>query len=114
MKKLIPVVSLVFLSACAGHTYRPLVDRPGPDYEKDLAECQRHAEGEVGAAGGAAAGAIIGALLGAFVGHKTGAQGDFVRAGVVGGAAGGALRGNADQAEVVKTCMRGRGYSVLR
>ena len=114
MKKLIPVVLVLFLTACAGSTYRPLVDRPNADYESDLADCQRYAEGEAGAAGGAVAGALFGALLGAIVGHKTGVQGDFIRGGMIGGATGGAMRGNADQAEVIKNCMRGRGHSVLR
>lgn len=108
------VMATAILAGCAGATYRPLVDRPGENYEQDLRECQRHAEGEMGASGGAAAGALLGALLGAVLGHKSGVQGEFVRSGVVGGMVGGAIRGESDQHEVIKRCMSGRGYNVLR
>lgn len=114
MKKIVSIILLATLAGCAGHNYRPLVDRPGGNYDEDLAECQQHATNEMGAGGGAVIGTLIGAAIGAFIGHKTGFQGDFVRSGAIGGAIGGALRGNVDQAEVIKNCMRGRGHSVLR
>lgn len=114
MKKIsmLLVVVLLCTSGCA--TYRPLVDRPGPDYEQDLRECQEHAEGEAGPGTGAVFGALLGAAFGALVGHKTGFQGDFMRAGMIGGALGGASRAGVDQMSVIKNCMSGRGYSVLR
>ncbi|MDZ4313240.1 MAG: hypothetical protein U0989_00450 [Azonexus sp.] len=115
MKKLIAATLITsLLTACAGSHYRPLVDRPGAHYEQDLLECQRHAENETGAGTGAVVGALLGAALGAFVGHKTGFKGDFMRAGVVGGALGGASSGERNQTDIIKNCMNGRGYSVLR
>ena len=112
MKTLL-IICLV-LAGCAGATYRPLVDRPGPNYERDLAECQRYAEGEPGAGGSALIGAILGGLLGAAIGHNTGYGGNFAAAGAAGGAmeAGGSADQN--QASVIKNCLAGRGYSVLR
>jgi hypothetical protein len=102
------------LAACAGATYRPLVDNPGPNYESDLYQCQRYAEGEAGPGTGAAVGALLGALLGAVIGHKSGYQGDFARAGAVGGALGGMQSTDGNQHNVIVNCMRGRGYNVLR
>ncbi|MBW7903004.1 MAG: glycine zipper family protein [Rhodocyclaceae bacterium] len=115
MKRLVAsALVLALLSACAGATYRPLVDRPGPQFEQDLAECQRYAEGEANAAAGAAIGALLGALLGLAAGHKTGYQSDFARAGAIGGALGGSVSAERNQQTVIANCLRGRGYSVLR
>ncbi len=115
MKKLVAASLVVtLLTACAGASYRPLVDRPGANYEQDLAECQRYAESEAGAGTGAVVGALLGAALGAFIGHKTGFRGDFARAGALGGALGGAQATNKNQMDVIKNCLAGRGHSVLR
>lgn len=105
---------ITLLTACAGANYRPLVDRPGANYEQDLAECQRYAASEAGPGTGAVVGALLGAVLGAFIGHKTGYRGDFARAGALGGALGGAQSTNQNQMDVIRNCMSGRGYSVLR
>ena len=108
------LILCLVLTGCAGATYRPLIDKPGPNYERDLAECQRYAEGEPGAGGSAVVGAIIGGLIGALIGHNTGYGDAFAGAGAAAGGfeAGGSADRN--QASVIKNCLAGRGYSVLR
>lgn len=121
MRVLFTVLAATMIVGCAstnrgaGASYNPIVDRPGPNYSVDLAECQAHATqvlsaGEA-AVNGAIAGAIFGALLGAafHVGSR-----DTAWAGALGGATGGAARAETDQRVVISNCMRGRGYSVLQ
>ncbi len=111
---------VVFLTACAGANVRPVVDMQGVNsakYEADLHDCQGYATQKSGAtetgvkaaAGGAAVGALIG-LVGGGTGSNI-AQGAGIGA-VIGGA-GGAYAGNRAQEDVVKNCLRGRGYKVL-
>ena len=107
----------LLLGACAS-TDRVVVDKQNVDeaqYQRDLADCQATAD-EVGtgrdAAEGAVGGAVIGGLLGAVFGNS-GTAGRMAGGGaVVGGAsqAGGAQQ---EKAQVLKNCMRGRGYRVL-
>lgn len=113
----------LLLVSCAG-SYRPTVDMRGVDaarYEQDLAECRTYAEEvsparEAAVGGGltAALGAAIGAIAGAFGGGAgEGAAMGAAIGGVSGTAAGGA-GGVSDQREVIRRCLAGRGYSVLR
>ncbi len=124
MKSKRAVIGLVCLALVSCASYRPIVDMKGVDaasYERDLAECQKYAE-QINPAGEAVAGAIVAALLGAALGAVTGsfygdagfgaAYGSAV-GGTAGAAAGGAS-GAAGQVEVIKNCLRGRGYNVLR
>lgn len=108
------------LSGCAttvGSDYVPLVDRPGPDFAKDLAECQEYAKGEASAAEMAAAGAVLGAVImavaSALVLDQSVDRGSLAL-GALSGAAGGAGSATVNQESVIKNCMNGRGYSVLR
>lgn len=108
------------LGGCASHNRpgEPIVDLSNADpirYERDLGECRQFADQvpmgtRIGA--GAAAGAVLGGVIGAAVGNSnTAARG----AGV--GAASGTFRGTADglreRSQVVKNCLRQRGYRVL-
>lgn len=118
MKTIAIILSAAMIAGCAGPqgaNYRPIVDRPGPNYATDLQDCQDHARklasvGE-GAAGGAMAGAIFGALLGAA--FRVGSR-DTAWAGALGGATGGAAKAETDQRSVIANCMRARGYAVLQ
>ena len=123
MKKIICIIFLVaLLSGCA--TYRPIVDMQGVDqnqFEADLRECQSYAE-QVSpvaeAAVGAAIGVGVGAALGAVVGSLVGEAGRGAEMGmaIIGteGAIMGVSSGIAGQRDVIRNCMAGRGYSVLR
>ena len=105
------------LTGCAG--YRPIVDTQGVDmsrYEADLAQCQAYA-GQVDpgahAAGGAVAGAVLGAAIGAIFGNRRTAGQGAAAYGLVGGASG-AAHGADAQVDIIRRCMAGRGYRVLR
>lgn len=112
--------AVIFLTGCAGANVRPLVDmqnKTSQQYENDLQQCQSYAVQQSGAAANgaaaAAAGLVIGALLGLVAG---GNMTDILQVGGIGavaGGAGGLYEGNSAQENVVKQCLRGRGYNVL-
>ena len=115
MRLLIVLAGVTFLGACSGAS-GPIVDTKGVDmarYERDKAECEAYATqvstGQAvgkGAAGGAAVGAAIGAI----------ASGDVARGAGIGAVTGGAQSAriaDREKADVVRNCLRGRGYRVL-
>ncbi|MBB3167925.1 glycine zipper family protein [Simiduia aestuariiviva] len=116
LKLLAVGLSLLALSGCARN--KPIVDTQGIDmvqYRQDLGECRAYAQevntgGKV--AGGAAAGAVVGGAIGAVLNGTKGAQ-RGAGAGAVTGAARGAASGRQEKQQVVKNCLRGRGYRVL-
>lgn len=108
-------LSIVALAACSGAT-GPIIDTKGVDmvkYDRDRTECEAYAEqvstgaavGK-GAAGGAAVGAAIGAIAGGDAGKGAGI-------GAVSGGAQSARIADREKAQVVRNCLRGRGYRVL-
>jgi len=113
------------LAACA-QSYQPIVDMGGVDqarYQRDLAACRQYAE-QVNPAGEVIAGAVLGAALGAALGAVTGSFDSGIGSGASAaagaayggtlGVAGGAANGVGGQIEVIRNCLRGRGYNVLR
>lgn len=113
-------IAILVLTGCAGANVRPIVDLKGKDqstYENDLQQCQSYATQQSGAATtgamAAGAGAVLGAALGLVAGgNRTGIAQTAGVGGVLGGA-GGMFEGNKAQENVVKQCLRGRGYNVL-
>jgi len=111
---LLPILALLALAACTT-TDEIIIDKQGVDmsrYDKDLAECRSYAtEVQTGkkVAKGAASGAVVGGLIGAVTGNAGQAAG----VGAIGGGAKGASQGERDEVQVVKRCLRGRGYKVL-
>ncbi|MEM6708889.1 MAG: glycine zipper family protein [Pseudomonadota bacterium] len=108
------------LGGCASHNRpgEPIVDLTGVDpvlYDQDLGECRVFAKQvpvatQTGA--GAAAGAVLGTVIGAAIGDSgTAARGAGV--GAANGAARGAFGGFRERSQVVKNCLRQRGYRVL-
>jgi hypothetical protein len=120
MKNLKYLVIILLLAACTktGAGYRPVVDTNNPRFEQDLQECQRIAKQYLDLGydtavktGGATA---IGAGVGQFIGGSTGST-------LIGGAIGLGTSGvkkvlghNDDRKDIVKRCLRGRGYNVLK
>lgn len=114
------IFSMVLLATACASTRGPIVDKQGVNeaqYQQDLAACQQYADqvrvggkALAGAAGGAAVGAALGEIFesGRGGGARRGASG-----GAVVGGAKGAASGVQERNEVVKNCLRGRGYSVL-
>ena len=110
-------LSALLLAACAS-TDRVIVDKQNVDeaqYQQDLSDCRAIAD-QVGtgrdAAEGAVGGALIGGVLGAIFGNS-GTAGRMAGGGAVIGAAGKAGDAEQEKSQVVKNCMRGRGYRVL-
>ena len=106
---------LAITTACSSHP-DPIIDTRGVDmtvYAQDLRECREYAEQidpasgiSKGAAVGAAVGAATGAILDGNVGRSAGA-------GAIGGATKSGVKAANDKEDVVKNCMRYRGYRVL-
>lgn len=117
---MLAIATLALISGCAGTPGKPIVDMKGVNqyqYEQDLDECAIYAD-EVGVAGkavgGAAAGAAVGAAVGAiWDGHNGNSAGRGAATGAVVGGAGGTGSGLNERSQVVKNCLRGRGYRVL-
>ena len=90
-----------------------VVDNQGIDeaqYQQDLTDCRAVAD-EVSTGRDAAEGAA-GGILGAIFGNS-GTAGRMAGGGAVIGAAGKAGDAEQEKSQVVKNCMRGRGYRVL-
>lgn len=96
-----------------------IIDRKGVDmnrYRQDLAECERYAEevrkGEK-VARGAGSGAVVGGAVGAIVGDSRDSAVRGAGVGAVTGGARGLSAGEREEMQVIKRCLRGRGYRVL-
>lgn len=120
MSKFLPLcIATVLLTACAGTgaEYRPVVDRPGPNFETDLAQCQHLAtqrdyvngDSMTDTAVGAGIGGVVGILSNSWTGAAVGAA-----VGGAGGATVGGLEAKDDRKTIVVKCMQGRGYNVLK
>ena len=109
------LISVIALLVACTTTDEIIIDKQGVDmsrYDQDLAECRSYAtEVQTGkkVAKGAASGAVVGGLIGAI----TGDAGKSAGVGAVGGGAKGASQGEREKVQVVKRCLRGRGYKVL-
>ena len=111
--------SLVLAGGIAGCTSQPepIIDTRGVNmaaYEQDLADCERYAEQvpiEDGMARGAAVGAATGAAVGAI--RDRGEIGEDAAVGAVLGASKSGVQGAKEKEQVVKRCLRYRGYRVL-
>ena len=120
MKTLLTLGLIVIVSFTAGCASRNksgiVIDPAGVDqvrYQRDLSECQEIAQQvDLKAAGGVAGGAVVGGVIGAILGNRsTAARGAGV--GAVTGGVGGAGSTHRERQQVVKNCLRNRGYRVL-
>ena len=109
----------LLLTACAS---RPIIDTKGVDlvqYQEDLQDCAEIAEQvDTGTmvAKSAGAGAAVGAAFGVVTSVITGdasAIGYSAAYGAVGGGSAGAFEADDEKAQVIKNCLRNRGYAVL-
>jgi len=120
MKTTATILIIALLAGCAtsrgtGASYNPIVDRPGPNYAKDLGECQAHATQVMSAADGAAAGAVAGAIFGALMMAAVGgSRRDGAWVGALSGGSSAAAAAEGGQRGIITRCLSGRGYSVLQ
>ena len=119
------ILVAVVLAGCA-YSYEPVVDMQAVDqstYDRDLAECRGYADQvspvEEAASSGllsAAIGAALGAVIGAVSGNVS-AGGGAAAGAAVGGTTGvlaGGVGAGQSQVDIIKKCLSGRGYRLLR
>ena len=111
----IGMLGITLAAGCAAHSSKPVIDPQGVDmeqYEADVAACEEIATQVDQKAGeGAARGAVVGGLIGAVVGNNS--VGTSAGVGAVAGGASGAARTDKEKSQVVKNCLRNRGYQIL-
>jgi len=101
-------------SGCASSQSKPIIDPAGVDmaqYEIDVTECEQVAtQVEQKAGTSAVEGAVVGGVIGAIFDNNVG---EAAAAGaVIGGVKGGAST-EKEKSQVVKNCLRDRGYRIL-
>ena len=118
MKYPVAIICILLPLAACTTTDEIIIDEKGVDmsrYQQDLGECRGYATqvktGEK-AARGAVSGAVVGGAVGAVLDGSEGA-GRGAGVGAITGGAKGASRGEKEEVQVVKRCLRGRGYRVL-
>ena len=118
MRRIAVAFAAVLVAGCTT-TDEIIIDRQGVNmtsYKADLAECETYAD-QVRTAAKTARGAGSGAAVGGVVGAIAGGSRDSTARGAGLGAISGGLRGvnegEREELQVVKRCLRGRGYRVL-
>ena len=97
---------------------KPIVDTKGVNmsqYELDLEECSTFAE-DISTGKSIAKGAVTGAAVGAVIEAITGdvrSRRDAIEIGAVSGGAQSGIRAVREKEQIVRRCLRGRGYKVL-
>ena len=127
MKHLPYLLCFVLLSGCistqSGSIFtpgsgKPIVDTKGVNmaqYELDLQECSTFAE-DISTGKSIAKGAVTGAAVGAVIEAITDDErswGDTFEVGAVSGGAKSGIRATRQKEQIVRRCLRGRGYKVL-
>lgn len=109
-------LSLLTLAACGSN--QVIVDGKGIDpqrYETDLRECKQYAS-EVKSGQRIAQGAGVGAVVGGLIGAAVGNSDTAARVAGVGAVKGGTTQGiqsGQEKKQVLRNCLKGRGYRVL-
>ena len=107
---------VILLSGCASPGRDVVIDPAGVDmqqYQQDLAQCEQIAQQVRSKAGSrATGGAIVGGLIGSVVGDSTTAR-KGAGVGAITGAARGGAATRRERVQVIKNCLRNRGYQVL-
>lgn len=111
------LILLVGLNALilSGCSTQPIVDTQGVDmaqYNQDLQDCKAYAA-QVNQGKQAGQSALFGALVGGAMGALSGHAGNGAAAGGVMGGASGALQGDQEKSQVLRNCLRNRGYTIL-
>ena len=125
MKNVLTALLLITLSGCVANSSssifessKPVIDTKGVNmsqYEIDLEECSTFSEDistgksiVKGAATGAAVGAVIEAIT-----DDVRSRRDAIEVGAVSGGAQAGVRAVREKQQILKRCLRGRGYKVL-
>lgn len=109
-----PAATVILLGACASHP-DPIIDSKGVNmaqYEQDLADCKGFAD-NISVTEGTAKGTAVGAVVGAAAGAISGDADRGAGYGALSGGTRSGLKNQREKEQVVKRCIRGRGYRVL-
>ena len=114
MLKFFTLIVTIFLISCASD---PVVDTKGinqAQYQIDLEECKQLAE-QVSSSKQALKQGAFGAVVYGAMGLVLGSDNtkEMAGLGAVAGAAGGASQGSMESGQVLRNCLRNRGYVVL-
>ena len=127
MKHLAYLLSFCLVSGCIANqsgsifntgSGKPIVDTKGVNmsqYELDLEECSTFAE-DISTGKSIAKGAVTGAAVGAVIEAITEdvrSRRDAIEVGAVSGGAQSGIRAVREKEQIVRRCLRGRGYKVL-
>ena len=114
----LPVAGLLAACTNTGASYEPVIDGAvGPNYYADLSACQNLAASQgaldSNAGGKAAAGAGVAAATTAVFNNKGNNVRDAAAVGALAGLTASAIDQNTKKENIVKSCMRQRGYRVV-
>ncbi len=117
---LLVMACLGLVAACSGSgaNYVPVIDGPkGPNYGSDLAQCQSLAASgatvDDSTAGAAVVGAGLGAASSVIWNGNSSNLGEAAAVGALAGVASNAVQKTAQRENIVRNCMKGRGYNVV-
>lgn len=119
LTRLVIVAALPAVLLACTTTDEIIIDKKGVNmarYAADKAECEAYSDevrtGEK-VARGAGSGAVLGGVVGVITGDSSEAATRGAGVGAVSGGTRGAIEGQRSEVQVVKRCLRGRGYRVL-
>ena len=125
MKNLLVALFLITLSGCVANNSgsifegsKPIIDTQGVNmsqYEIDLEECSIFSE-DISTGKSIAKGAVTGAAVGAVIEAITDdvrSRRDAIEVGAVSGGAQSGIRAVREKEQILKRCLRSRGYKVL-
>jgi|TARA_B110000116_G_C16543677_1_gene449816 outer membrane lipoprotein SlyB len=125
MKNLLTALFLITLLGCVANNSssifegsKPIIDTKGVNmsqYEIDLEECSIFSE-DISTGKSIAKGAVTGAAVGAVIEAITDdvrSRRDAIEVGAVSGGAQSGIRAVREKEQILKRCLRGRGYKVL-
>jgi len=124
-KNLITALFLITLSGCVANSSgsifessKPIIDTKGVNmsqYDIDLDECSVFSE-DISTGKSIAKGAVTGAAVGAVIEAITDdvrSRRDAIEVGAVSGGAKSGIRAVREKEQILKRCLRGRGYKIL-
>ena len=125
MKRFVATLLFITLSGCVSHTSssifegsKPIIDTKGVNmtqYEIDLEECSKFSE-DISTGKSIAKGATTGAAVGAIIEAITDdskSRRDALEVGAVSGGTQSGIRAVREKEQIIRRCLRGRGYKVL-
>ena len=122
MKYTVVILLLLLVTSCVSNNSKsildqakPIIDTKGVDmtlYETDLEECNAYSD-DVSITRSIAKGSATGAAVGAVIEAISDRRKDAIEIGAVTGGTQSGLRAAREKEQILKQCLKGRGYKVL-